>query len=65
MALWQEHYEELKKSLEKSIRSETGVPELSEDLCEINPRYINIIILDDLMAEAKDSPMVYRYGICL
>ena len=37
------------------------MPELSEDLCEINPRYnINIIILEDLMAEATDSPVVSR-----
>ena len=37
------------------------MPELSEDLCEINPRYnINIIILDDLMAEATGSPVVSR-----
>ena len=55
---WQECYEELKKSLGKSIRFERGVPELSEDLCEINPRYNKIIILDDLMAEATDSPVV-------
>ena len=34
---WQECYEELKTSLGKSIRFERGVPELSEDLCEINP----------------------------
>ena len=33
---WQECYEKLKKSLDKSIRFERGVPELSEDLCEIN-----------------------------
>ena len=57
---WQECYEELKTSLGKSIRFERGVPELSEDLCEINPRYNNIIILDDLMAEATDSPVVSR-----
>ena len=50
----------VKKSLGKSIRFERGVPELSEDLCEINPRYNNIIILDDLMAEATDSPVVSR-----
>ena len=56
----QECYEELKKSLGKSIRFERGVPELSEDLCEINLRYNNIIILDDSMAEAKDSPVVFR-----
>ena len=59
---WQECYEELKKSLGKSIRFERGVPELSEDLCEINAPYNNnnIIILDDLMAEATDSPVVSR-----
>ena len=42
------------------MRFERGVPKLSEDLCEINPRYNNIIILDDLMAEATDSPVVSR-----
>ena len=57
---WQECYEKLKKSLGKSIRFERGVPELSEDLCEINARYNNIIILDDFMAEATDSPVVFR-----
>ena len=57
---WQECYEELKKSLGKSIRFERGVPELSEDLCEINPRYNNIIILDDLVAEATHSSVVSR-----
>ena len=57
---WQECYEDLKTSLGKSIRFERGVPELSENLCEINPRYNNIIILDDLMAEATDSPVVSR-----
>ena len=57
---WQECYEKLKKSLGKSIRFERGAPELSEDLCEINPRYNNIIILDDLMAEATNSPVVSR-----
>ena len=57
---WQECYEELKTSLGKSIRFERGVPELSENLSEINARYNNIIILDDLMAEATDSPVVSR-----
>ena len=36
------------------------MPKLSEDLCEINARYNKIIILDDLMAEATDSPVVSR-----
>ena len=50
----------MKTSFGKSIRFERGVPELSENLCEINPRHNNIIILDDLMAEATDSPVVSR-----
>ena len=57
---WQECYDRLKKSLSKSILFERGVPELSEDLSEINARYNNIIIQDDLMAEATDSPVVSR-----
>ena len=57
---WQEFYEKLEKSHGKSTRFERGVPELSEDLCEINARYNNIIILHDLMAEATDSPVVSR-----
>ena len=36
------------------------MPKLSEDLCEINAQYNNIIILDDLMAEVTDSPVVSR-----
>ena len=58
---WQECHEELKNSLGKSIRFERGVAELSENLCEINSRYNTIIILGDLMAEAADSPVVFRF----
>ena len=54
---WQECYEKLKKSLGKSIRFKRGVPELTG---EINARYNNIIIVDDLMAEATDSHVVSR-----
>ena len=61
--LWQECYEKLKKSLGKSIRFKRGVPERSEDLCEINPRYNNVLILDYLMAEATESPVVSRLFI--
>ena len=34
------------------------MPELSEDLCEINARYNNIINLYDLVPEARNSPVV-------
>ena len=55
---WQVCYKELKKFLGKSIRFERGVSELTEDLCEINSRYNNMIFLDDLMVEATDSPVI-------
>ena len=61
--MWQECYEKLKKSLGKSIRFKRGVPERSEDLCEINPRYNNVLMLNYLMAEATDSPVVSRLFI--
>ncbi|KAK3727741.1 hypothetical protein QZH41_005202 [Actinostola sp. cb2023] len=57
---WQDGYGVLRKSLGKNIQFERGLPELSEDLSEINTKYNNIIILDDLMAEATDSPVVAR-----
>ena len=57
---WQECYEKLKKSLRKSIGCEKVFTELSKNLWEINPRYNTIIILDDLMAKATDSSVVFR-----
>ena len=54
----EECYEDLKKSLGKSIPFQRGVPELSENLDEVNFSYNNVIFLDDLMAEATDSPVV-------
>ena len=55
---WKECYEKLKKSLGKSIRFEKGVSELSEDLPEINARYNDIIMLDNLMTEETYSLVV-------
>ena len=48
------------KISQKSIWFEGGVPELSENLGEINPRCNNINTLDDLMTEATDSAVVSR-----
>ena len=33
-----------------------GLPNLSEDLNEINPEYNNILVFDELMSQAMDSP---------
>lgn len=57
---WQQRYDVLRESLGRIIEFEHGLPELSDDLHEINPKYNNIIILDDLMAEATGSPLVAR-----
>ena len=54
-------FRDSKKFLGKGIRFERGVPKLSKNMNEINPRYKNISILNDLMAEATDSPLVSRF----
>ena len=35
-----------------------GIPQFSEDLREINPKYNNILVFHDLMREAVDSPVL-------
>ena len=57
---WQPRYDEIKQVLKKRIRFAQGLPELSEDLHEINPEYHNILVFDDLMAQATDSPVLSR-----
>ena len=46
------------KCLGKKMTFERRLLDMSENLCQINTRYNNIIILDVLMAEATDSPVV-------
>ena len=57
---WQPIYEDIQRVLKKNIRFAQGLPELSDDLHEIKPAHYNMIVLDDLMAEAKDSPVVSK-----
>ena len=40
---WQDRYDVLRESLGRKIEFEHGLPELSDDLHEINPKYNNII----------------------
>ena len=53
---WQPRYDALKRALKKRILFTQGLPDLSEDLHEINPEYNNILVFDDLMSQAIDSP---------
>jgi hypothetical protein len=57
---WQDRYNDLKHSFGENIQFQHGLPDLSDDLSEISTKYNNIIILDDLMAEATGSPLVAR-----
>ena len=57
---WQPQYEEIQRDLGSKLRFFQGVPELEEDLSEIKTSKHTIIVLDDLMAEAKDSPVVSK-----
>ena len=57
---WQPKYDEIQRDLRGKIRFVQGVPELEEDLSDIKTSRHTILVLDDLMAEAKDSPVVSK-----
>ena len=57
---WQPRYDALKRALKKRILFTQGLPDLSEDLHEINPEYNNILVFDDLMSQAIDSPVLSK-----
>lgn len=58
---WQSVYQELKSCLGNVITFFEGIPQFSEDLREINPKYNNILVFDDLMAEGVDSPVLSHF----
>ena len=55
---WQPRYDALERALKKRIQFTQGLSDLSEDLNEINPEYNNILVFDDLMSQAIDSPVL-------
>lgn len=55
---WQSGYQELKSCLGNVITFCERIPHFSEDLREINPKYNNILVFDDLMKEAVVSPVL-------
>ena len=57
---WQASYEAIQRALKKKIRFAQGLPELKDDLSNINPARNNILVLDDLMSQATDSPVVSK-----
>ena len=57
---WQERYQAMKSAIGKDIHFYRGLPNFQDDLREIDPKCNNVIIFDDLMAQAIESPIVSR-----
>ena len=57
---WQPQYEEIQRALEHRIRFARGLPELEDDLSTIKTTQHTIIVLDDLMTQAVDSPVISK-----
>ena len=51
----------MQSSIGKEIQFFRGLPEFKGDLREIDPKFNNVLVFDDLMAQATDSrlPSVY------
>jgi len=57
---WQPRYKRLKKELGAQITFEQGLPDWSDTLEEINPKMSHVLVFDDLMSQAVDSPILSR-----
>ena len=57
---WQEPYQAMKSAIGKDIHFYCGLPNFQDNLREIDPKCNNVIIFDDLMAEAIESLIVSR-----
>ena len=57
---WQPSYDDIQRALKKKIQFTQDIPELSDDLHEIRPENNNILVFDDLMSQATDSPVVSK-----
>ena len=58
--LWQQCYSDMQRKLGKCIRFVQGLPEYNDDLGDIDIRFNHILVLDDLMLQAKDSTIVSK-----
>lgn len=57
---WQSRYASLKSNLGGEIEFPRGLPAMSEDLSEINPKFNNVLVFDDLISQATDSPVLSK-----
>ena len=57
---WQPRYEAMERELGSHIEFERGLPDWSESLQELNPEIHHILVFDDLMNQAVNSPILSR-----
>ena len=57
---YQDMFKDMKRSLEHDIYFRERLPTFQLDLSDIDPKYNNIIVLDDLMDLAVDSPIISK-----
>ena len=57
---WHPHYQALEKDLGPQIEFEQGLPDWSETLQELNPEIHHVLVFDDLMNQAVNSPILSR-----
>ena len=48
----------MQSSIGKEIQFFRGLAEFKEDLRETDPKFKNVLVLDDLMSQATESPLV-------
>ena len=57
---WLPRYTSMQSFFGDGIQFSKGLPDLSDDLHEINPKLNNILVFNDLMAQATDSPVLSK-----
>ena len=57
---WQPRYKAMNKDLGPQIEFEQGLPDWSETLQELNPEIHHVLVFDDLMNQAVNSPILSR-----
>ena len=57
----QPRYTTLNSALGDGIQFSQGLPDLSEELREVSPKFNNLLVFDDLMSQATDSPVLSKF----
>ena len=58
---YQDMFKDMRRNMGKDIYFKQGLPEFEPELCDIDPRYNNIVVLDELMEMAVDSPIISNF----